>query len=839
MSNEPIRISHPRLVQPVGIQTEGIFEEKNGQVVSYLQETDKSGLTSLIIQLSPDNNHFNRIELHPLTGEHDAFPDAFRIEMSQDGKYWEPIIQESGYKRAQKTVAAWNFSLTSAKYVKFIGKITRRTDSGKFRLAFGQFLVMISGITKIDASSEADRLRVKENLIDTRPDYGWASLEKSEPSEEFLTFDLSAIHRIEELRLLSKKDEETNFPEKFTVFYSEDDLSWHQLMEEPTFMAEPGTWYRWRFLPVNARFVKIICKQERYGQKTKYLTEIIEVEFFASADAGDSEKSSKTQGPLPYASVLRSGMVRLAVDGETREGVAVQGSDRRLRESTTEYKGIVELATDGEDRQGVVVQGNDRRLKEATELAHGLTRLARSGESKSGVVIQGNDERLRKATTENPGIVELASDGETRPEVVVQGNDRRLRRATFQDPGLVILAQANETIPGKVVTGDDPRLRDATTEAKGIVKLASNGDESPLSAVQGNDKRLRVATTENLGIVQLARSGESKSGVVVQGDDKRLKTATVDDAGIVTIALDGSSTPGKVVSSDDKRLSDSRLPLPHEHNYAPKDHDYASHTGLIRLTGNVASPFQGIFPPPNNHSAIFGKNENPEGAGISAVGGRDGVIGFGDQSGVFGMSGSTSQSSSGILGISKAGYGGVFASQSGYAIHASGNGIPERNVPGSNKAVFAEGDSVFKGSVAIHFRENTDCIARIFQLDTRDVVGVGDLLITTDEPGKLAKSKNPYATNVIGVLVSHASLVLGAPKKNNNDGLVAVFGVVMLNVDPSMGNIQPGDLLVSGLVGGYAVKADPNKIKPGCLVAKALEPSKKERGSILVMLSLG
>ncbi|NCN09443.1 MAG: carbohydrate-binding protein [Leptospira sp.] len=839
MRYEPIRISHPRQVQHVRVTTSGIFEEKSGQIISFLDEKEKSGLTSIILELSPENQHFNRIEIHPLVGDTDFFPDVFRIEMSQDQKYWEPIIQESGFKRAQKAVAFWNFTLTSAKYIKFICKVSRKTDQGKYKVSFGQFNVMISGITGIEASSELDRLKVKENLIDTRPDYGWASSERQHPQDEFLVFDLSAIHRIEEVRMLSKQDELTNFPEKFTVYYSEDDLSWHQLLEEPSFMAEPGTWYRWRFLPVNARFLKIICKQEKQANKVSYLSEIIEVEFYATPDSADEEKGGKTQGPLPYASVLRAGMVRLAVDGETREGVSVQGSDRRLREGTTEYKGIVELATDGEERDGVVVQGSDKRLKHATELAHGLTRLARSGESRENVVVQGNDERLKLATTENPGIVELALDGETRPGIAVQANDKRLRKASHKEPGLVTLAATGDASPDKVVTGDDERLRDATTEAKGIVRLAQNGEESALSVVQGNDKRIKISTTESYGIVQLARSGETKSGVVVQADDYRIKPASEENLGIVQLALLGSDEPGKVVVSNDPRLKDARSPLPHTHDYAAKDHDYNSHTGLIRLTGDTSSSFQGIFPPPDKHSVIFGKNQNQEGAGISAIGNKEGIIGYSEQTGVLGMSAGQSGTGYGVLGLSKKGFGGAFTSQSGYAVHANGKGFPDRNVPGSGKGLLADGDSMFHGTVAIHLANSQDCIAKKFKLDTRDVVSPGDLLVSTDESLKLAKSKQPYSTNVIGVLVASPSLLLGEEKKDPNEGLVAIYGAVLLNVDPSMGMINPGDLLVSGLTSGYAVKADSNRIKPGTLVGKALEASKREKGQILVLLSLG
>ncbi|MCC5815562.1 MAG: discoidin domain-containing protein [Leptospira sp.] len=837
MSLEPIRISHPRLVKPIAIKTQGIFEEKKNEIISFLDEKEKSELTHLIFELDGSNNHFNRIEIHPLSGENDFFPDIFRIEMSQDGKYWEPIIQESGFRRSQKTVASWNFSLTSARYIKFIAKINRRTDAGRYRIAFGQFRILISGVVKIQASSEADRLSVKENLIDERPDYGWSSLPKAEPTEEFLLFDLSAIHRVEEIRMLSKQNETTNFPEKFTVFYSEDDLAWHQLMEEPNFLAEPGTWYRWRFLPVNARYLKIIANQQAVAGVSSYVTEIVEVEFFASPDKGDSEKGGKSSEPLPYASVLRSGMVRLGVDGENRDGVAVQGSDRRLREATTEYKGIVELATDGENREGVVVQGSDKRLKEASELAHGLTRLARSGENRAGVVVQGNDERLKAASTENPGIVELAADGETRPGVVVQGSDKRLRKATKSEYGLVILAEDNDTTPDRVVSGSDPRLRDATTEAKGIVKLASSGEENPLSVVQGNDKRLKKATTEAHGIVQLARSGENKAEAVVQGNDKRLERASFDNAGITLLARHGIADPEKVVISDDPRLSDARNPLPHKHDYASKDHDFNSHTGLIQITGKVASGANGIFPPNPNHSVIYGKNEDPQGAGISAVGGKEGIIGYADGTGVAGYS-VGEKNSQGVLGASKQGIGGMFISQSNYAIHANGKGIQEKSLSGSGKAVLASGDSLFEGVLQIDSKQDFHCMGKVFSLDTRDVIGQGDLLVVSEDGTKLGKSKNPYSTNVVGVLVKKLSILLGKDKTDKDEGLVALTGIVPLNVDPSMGAIRPGDLLVAGLTGGYAIKADPNRLKPGSIVAKALESSQKEKGSILVLLTI-
>lgn len=52
-------------------------------------------------------------------------------------------------------------------------------------------------------------------------------------------------------------DRDTFFPASFRILYSEDSITYHHLIEETGFMAEPGTWYRWRFLPTNIRFLKL------------------------------------------------------------------------------------------------------------------------------------------------------------------------------------------------------------------------------------------------------------------------------------------------------------------------------------------------------------------------------------------------------------------------------------------------------------------------------------------------------------------------------------------------------------------------------------------------------
>lgn len=834
MKEHLIRTSHPYSIPIRSVSTTGQVEIKNDEFISFFEEKDQTSLSTLIFSFE-DTVYFNGIELLPGKEGLDFFPDNFRFELSHDGKYWEPILQESSFRKSFKTSAKWLFSLTSARYVKFVSKISRKAPNGKNRLNFGRLKILVTGIQTIQASSELDRLYVKENLIDTRPDYGWSSKKKESPEEEYLIFDLGTVNRIEEIRMLTKNDPITNFPERFVAYYSEDDVTWHQLHEENHFISEPGTWYKWRFSPVNLRYLKIVFYEEKLQSKKEYITEVIEIELYSSPDKKDY--GGPAREPLPYASVLRSGIVRLAVDGEVKEGVVVQANDRRLRDANTEYRGIVELASDGEDKPGVAVQGNDKRLKIATELTHGLVRLARSGEGRPGLVVQSDDERLRNASTENAGIVELALDGETRSGVVVQGNDSRLRAATKKSIGLVQLAESGEVSTDKVVTGDDPRLRDATTTSKGIVRLAPNGGDEENSAVQGNDKRLKQATTESYGIVQLGHSGESKPGVVVQGNDKRLSKASFEEAGIVTLSKLGENTPGRVVLAEDPRLSDDRNPKPHTHPYAEKEHDFNSHTGLLKITGDARSESKGFVPPPLGDAIIYGKN-NESGSGIVGVSSGNGIVGFGESIGVYGISkGKIQNQSAGILGAGTSAPGGRFVSQSNYALFIEGKGIPELELTGSGKALYAKGDSFFDGNLRITKESGEDCIARYFRMDGRDVITPGDLLVASDESNVLSRSKHPYSTNVVGVCVGQSNIIFGKEEKGMEYVLVALLGLAKIHVDATQGSIQPGDILVSGLSSGHAIKADPNRLKPGMIVAKALESLKRDKGSILCMLS--
>lgn len=791
---------------------------------------------------------FNSITIGIDQDNKEGFPDTFRFEISHDGQVWEPILRESGFRPYNLERLSWNFSLITARYVKFVFLAGASDNKGGTGTSFGEFRVHISGVVDLSASSELDRLWVKENIFDGRPDYGWSSSLKGKKGEESVFMDLGSINRVNEIRLLSKDDPETFFPEVFRFSYSEDNISWHHLLEESGFMAEPGTWYRWRFVPQNIRYLKMVIDEGARTREGRYISQVIEMELFANADSLEEKGAQATSVHTPYASVLRSGIVRFAMDGESREGVAVQASDRRLKEATTESPGIVELAGDGESAEGVVVQGNDRRLQYATEDLPGIVRLARDGEERSGHVVQGNDNRLRLATEKNAGIVELAEDGEIRDGVAVQGSDSRLKYATVEKAGIIKLGEDGSVKPGVAIQGNDNRLRDATTETNGIMRFALGGEVASRAAVQGDDPRLRAATTGYPGIVELARDGESASGKALQSNDSRLRQAGEDGPGIVALNPPGGSMPGMAVQGNDPRLTDPRPPLKHEHDYAPRQHDFSSHSGLIKLEGDSGKPTGGISAVPVNYAPIMGIN-NGQGSGLAGKGISEGLFATGGRAGVVGMS---VEKGYGVFGASRSGTGGRFISEQGYSLVVGGED-EERKVRSSALGLKVHGESSFCDPVHLLSGETGESVvACYFPVEKVDVIVVGDVLVASGQPGTLKKSREPMSSSIMGVVVEHAGLILNSSfgereGKENYTGsmtpkghrLVALTGIVRIRARVEEGRpILPGDRLVTSFEMGVAESAGDREIPVGAVIGRSLDELREGEGLIRAVITL-
>lgn len=103
----------------------------------------------------------------------------------------------------------------------------------------------------------------------------------------------------------------------------------------------------------------------------------------------------------------------------------------------------------------------------------------------------------------------------------------------------------------------------------------------------------------------------------------------------------------------------------------------------------------------------------------------------------------------------------------------------------------------------------------------------GDVLvISLDKDRAVAKSAEPYSTLVLGVYATKPGVLLTEEHIDSdlsNKAPMGVIGVIPTKVCTEGGAIQKGDLLVTSSTPGVAMKANPDKVKPGQVIGKALD----------------
>jgi hypothetical protein len=103
----------------------------------------------------------------------------------------------------------------------------------------------------------------------------------------------------------------------------------------------------------------------------------------------------------------------------------------------------------------------------------------------------------------------------------------------------------------------------------------------------------------------------------------------------------------------------------------------------------------------------------------------------------------------------------------------------------------------------------------------------GDILvISTDKDRAVEKSSTPYSTLVAGVYATKPGVLLTEEHIDSKlEGKVpmGVVGVIPTKVCLEGGAIKRGDMLVTSSIPGVAMKADPDKVKIGQVLGKALQ----------------
>lgn len=120
-------------------------------------------------------------------------------------------------------------------------------------------------------------------------------------------------------------------------------------------------------------------------------------------------------------------------------------------------------------------------------------------------------------------------------------------------------------------------------------------------------------------------------------------------------------------------------------------------------------------------------------------------------------------------------------------------------------------------------------IAESFEVDG-DVFAYepGDILvISTSKDRTVQKSAEAYSTLVAGVYATKPGVLLteeGIDSSLEGQVPMGVIGVIPTKVCLQGGIISRGDLLVTSSIPGVAMKADPDRVKIGQVLGKALEP---------------
>lgn len=161
---------------------------------------------------------------------------------------------------------------------------------------------------------------------------------------------------------------------------------------------------------------------------------------------------------------------------------------------------------------------------------------------------------------------------------------------------------------------------------------------------------------------------------------------------------------------------------------------------------------------------------------------------------------------------------------------------------GVNKARISNtGAGYFNGGT---FNSGAD-VAEVFEVNgNKNQYEPGDVLvIAVDKDRTVEKSLLPYSTLVAGVYATKPGVTLSEHTIDSlikeNEVPMGVIGVIPTKVCIESGAIKRGDLLVTSSIGGVAMKADLDKVKPGQIIGKALENfSSDQPGKIRVLVSV-
>jgi hypothetical protein len=154
------------------------------------------------------------------------------------------------------------------------------------------------------------------------------------------------------------------------------------------------------------------------------------------------------------------------------------------------------------------------------------------------------------------------------------------------------------------------------------------------------------------------------------------------------------------------------------------------------------------------------------------------------------------------------------------------------------------GDTYVQGNMScgtLTIRGGAD-LAEPFQMKEEVLEKGSVVVIDAEHPGRLRRSSRAYDRRVAGV-VSGANGINPGIALHQEGALeggqnVALTGRVYVQADASSGAIEPGDMLTTSDIPGYAMKVSDQARAQGAVIGKAMSPLPDGKGMVLVLVTL-
>lgn len=331
----------------------------------------------------------------------------------------------------------------------------------------------------------------------------------------------------------------------------------------------------------------------------------------------------------------------------------------------------------------------------------------------------------------------------------------------------------------------------------------------------GNGDALVAITEGNGNALNVSVPGTGKGRA---GNFAILNAANAND--VITVTTVGNGIAGNFKVN---RITGTTAAVRGEVNSQFSNAGTAGIYGISSGTGGFGGMFRATNP--NGNGPALDALSEGNGNAITAIArkGGDGVEAINEGTGyaIYGRVNSTGQGKAGLfLNLNTSNTNPVLTVET----RSAGNIAVFRTNLANVARISAAGKGFFNGGTqnsGADLAEAFDVTGNINAYEPGDV-----LVIATGKDRAVEKSAAPYSTLVAGVYATKPGVLL--TEENIDSDLhdkvpMGVVGVIPTRVCLEGGAIKRGDMLVTSSLPGVAMKADPDKIKPGQVIGKALQ----------------